>query len=140
MVALTLAAAVSVTGGSARAAGVMPCPPGSPRAAADAYLDAIVSHDASAVPLAPDAHRIEDGLLTGTSGPGIRADLDTSPKFWIVADLRDRTYVTTRTTAEVHYLLDVGYGGFRLLTVQIQERFVLSCGAIDFIDAVITPA
>ncbi len=126
--------------GTAGAAPVPPCPAGSPRAAADSYLDALVTHDASAVPLAANARRIEDGLVTGTSGPGIRTDLDTSPKFWIVADLRDRTYVTTRTTTDVHYLLDVGYGSFRLLTVRVQERFVLSCGAIDFIDAVITPA
>ncbi len=37
-------------------------------AAAQAYIDALVSHDASTVPFAPDCTRIEFGVKTGFSG------------------------------------------------------------------------
>jgi hypothetical protein len=41
-------------------------------AAAQAYIDALVSHRADAVPFAPDCTRVEVGIKTGFSGDHLR--------------------------------------------------------------------
>jgi len=44
-------------------------------AAAQAYIDALVSHDADKVPFAPDCTRVEIGVKTGFSGDHLRRSL-----------------------------------------------------------------
>lgn len=113
------------------------------RGAADAYLDALVSHDASAVPFAPGVQRVENGLVTGRSGDEIRKDLNTSVKYKIITGLRDRAYTETGPSADgtvtenVDYRLDVGVAGATLLTVRVRERFDVQCGQITYINATI---
>jgi hypothetical protein len=41
-------------------------------AAAEAYIDALASHDGDSVPFAPDCVRIEQGVQTGSSGDHLR--------------------------------------------------------------------
>ena len=53
-------------------------------AAAQAYIDALVSHDASAVPFAPDCVRIEVGLKTGFSGNHLRRSLNGGPQYLVI--------------------------------------------------------
>jgi hypothetical protein len=53
-------------------------------AAAQAYIDALVTHDASAV-LAPDCTRVEVGLKTGFSGNHLRRSLDRGPQYRTIA-------------------------------------------------------
>jgi len=57
--------------------------------AAQAYIDALVSHDASAVPFATDCTRVEVGLKTGFSGNHLRRSLNRGPQY--------RTIATTTT-------------------------------------------
>jgi len=121
-----------------------PCSAGNDaRGAADAYLDSLVSHDASAVPFAPDVLRVENGLVTGRSGDEIRNDLNTSVKYKIITGLRDRKYAEGEPTADgtvtenVDYRLDVGVGTATLLTVRVRERFDVRCGQITYINATI---
>ena len=45
-------------------------------AAARAYIEALASHDVSAVRLANGCRRVENGIPTGSSGPAIIRDLD----------------------------------------------------------------
>src|SRR6478672_5904365 len=45
---------------------------------AQSYLDSLLSHDASAVPLAEQAYRIENGVYMGNTGAEIRAALEDS--------------------------------------------------------------
>lgn len=54
-------------------------------AAAQAYIDALVSHDASAVPFSPDCVRIEVGLKTGFSGNHLRRSLNRGPQFRLIS-------------------------------------------------------
>lgn len=113
------------------------------RHAADAYLDALVSHDASAVPFAPDVLRIENGLTTGRSADEIRSDLNTSAKYKIITGLRDRKYTEGEPSADgtvtenVDYRLNVGVFDTTLLTVRVRERFDVRCGQITYINATI---
>ncbi len=61
-------------------------------AAAQAYVDALVSHDAQAVPFASDCIRIENGVKTGFSGGHLRRSLDRGPQYRIIDDATDRTF------------------------------------------------
>jgi hypothetical protein len=45
-------------------------------AAAEAYIDGLVTHKADSVPFAPDCVRIENGLKTGFSGNHLRRSLN----------------------------------------------------------------
>ncbi|MGD9621828.1 MAG: hypothetical protein AB7G47_18425 [Mycolicibacterium sp.] len=79
-------------------------------AAAQAYIDALASHDASAVPFAPGCTRVEVGLKTGFSGDHLRRSLNrglqyrvirevTTPEFTVDGDtVRARFDLTTKPT------------------------------------------
>jgi hypothetical protein len=54
-------------------------------AAAQSYIDALVSHDAGKVPFAPDCVRIEQGIKTGFSANHLRRSLNRGPQFRIIA-------------------------------------------------------
>jgi hypothetical protein len=54
-------------------------------AAAQAYIDALVSHDGDAVPFAPECTRIELGIKTGFSGNHLRRSLNRGPQFRLIA-------------------------------------------------------
>ncbi|CRZ19047.1 hypothetical protein [Mycolicibacterium neworleansense] len=53
-------------------------------AAAQAYIDALVTHQADGVPFAPDCIRIEMGLKTGRSGDHLRRSLNNGPQFKLI--------------------------------------------------------
>ena len=61
-------------------------------AAAQAYVDALVSHDADAVPFAPDCVRIENGIKTGFSGKHLRRSLNRGPQYRIIEAATDRSF------------------------------------------------
>lgn len=54
-------------------------------AAAQAYIDALVSHQADDVPFAPECVRIEAGIKTGFSGDHLRRSLNRGPQFRVIA-------------------------------------------------------
>lgn len=53
-------------------------------AAAQAYIDALVTHRADDVPFAPGCIRIEMGVKTGRSGDHLRRSLNNGPQFKII--------------------------------------------------------
>lgn len=132
-------AAVFLTLGTASAA-AEPNPADTPRQAiARAYLDALVSHDASAVPFAPDATRVEVGFQTGYSGPQLTADLEHGLQYRVIQGYRELTMSESGDTVTTTYLLDTGIAGHRLTTVEIVETFVIPDNEIQTIEATITP-
>lgn len=60
-------------------------------AAARAYVDALVTHDPSSVPLHPDCVRTELGVRTGRSGAHIAASLASGPQFKLIHAISDFT-------------------------------------------------
>ena len=60
--------------------------------AAESYVDALVSHNAEAVPFSPDCIRIENGLKTGFSGRHLRRSLDRGPQYRIIDSATDRIF------------------------------------------------
>ncbi len=61
-------------------------------AAAESYVDALVSHDADSVPFAPDCVRIENGIKTGFSGKHLRRSLNRGPQYRIIEAATDRAF------------------------------------------------
>ncbi|MBF4997060.1 hypothetical protein IRT45_07825 [Nocardia sp. BSTN01] len=132
-----VAAALNAGAGMAAAA---PNPADTPRqAVARAYIDALVSHDASAVPFAPDATRVEAGLQTGYSGPQLTQELNHGVQYSVIQDIRDVRMTECGDVVTARYLLDSGVAGVRLMTVDITETFVIPDGTIHTINATIDP-
>lgn len=98
--------------------------------AAQAYLDALVSHDGSHVPLAPECWRIENGANTGASGPEIRRRL-ADPVMHIITGYRDVRFTVAGPDVFALYLLDTAE-----TTVHVAERFRVVDAAIVEIEAV----
>ncbi|PTR24920.1 hypothetical protein C8K36_107176 [Rhodococcus sp. OK519] len=137
---LAVAAAAAVAVVTPAAASAAPNPSDSPNEAmARAYIDALVSHDASAVLFTPDATRVEAGLQTGFNGPQLANDLDHGIQYRVIQGVRDLTMSESGDTVHTRYLLDAGVGPQRLMTVEIVESFELENGAIDRIVATISP-
>ncbi|WP_024796371.1 hypothetical protein [Tomitella biformata] len=108
--------------------------------AARAYLDALVSHDGTAVPLAEKAVRIEAGLKTGFSGNHIRRSLTRGPQFRVIGGIRELECVAKPGVIETHYLLDTNVFGLNLVVAEISELFFIpEDGLIHRIEAKIKP-
>lgn len=95
-------------------------------AAAQAYIDALVSHDGDSVPFAPRCTRIEQGVKNGFSGNHLRRSLNRGPQYWVIADTTPPDYRITGD--EVHAAYDVvtkaGFGR-RRFAARVDETFVI---------------
>ena len=95
-------------------------------AAAQAYIDALVSHDGDSVPFAARCTRIEQGFKNGFSGNHLRRSLNRGPQYWVVADTTPPDYRIDGD--EVHAAYDVptkaAFGGGRL-AARVNETLVI---------------
>jgi hypothetical protein len=103
------------------------------------YLGALLSHDGSAVPLAADAWRIENGHDSGR-GDGIR-DALALPIMHVISRLDAMRWFFEGDQAVVLYSLAAAGGGGVAATpaVPIAERFRVRDGLIHEIEAVFPP-
>lgn len=90
---------------------------------ARSYLDALLSHDGSSVPYAPDAVRHEMGLKTGFSGNHLRRSLSRGPQYRLIRAIRDIEWSVDGDDVTADYLLDAGLFGRTLTTVRVNEIF-----------------
>lgn len=72
-------------------------------AGARAYVDALLSHDPTAVPLAESCTRAEMGVRTGRNGPHIRRSLARGPQFRIIHAVSDFHADVTREVVHATY-------------------------------------
>ena len=98
------------------------------------YLDALVSHEAGAVPLSNDVRRVENGNATGECSSDIRTSLE-SDIMQMVQGISDERWVIAGDSAAVFYNLSAGSPG-DVMTVMIAERFRTDRGALTEIEAV----
>jgi len=95
-------------------------------AAAQAYIDALVSHDGDAVPFAARCTRTEQGVKNGFSGNHLRRSLNRGPQYWVIADTTPPDYRIAGD--EVHAAYDVltkAAFGSRRLAARVDETFVI---------------
>jgi hypothetical protein len=104
--------------------------------AAAKYINALVSHDPSDVPLASDVHRRENGNDTGDSAEAIRRSLSPPTPNQVITGARDiRWFVDSKTNdAIAYYLLDVATTPPQV--VHLAERFRVEHGLITQIEAI----
>lgn len=95
-------------------------------AAAQAYIDALVSHEADKVPFAPGCTRIEQGVKTGFSGNHLRRSLNRGLQYRVIADTTPPDYRIVGD--EVHAAYDVltkaAFGGRRIAS-RVRGTFVI---------------
>ncbi len=95
-------------------------------AAAQAYIDALVTHDADAVPFADGCTRIEVGLKSGFSGNHLRRSLNRGPQYRIIAATTPPEYTVSGNEVRAVYdvLTKVSFGGRRVAS-RVDETFVI---------------
>ena len=111
-------------------------------AAAQAYIDALVSHQADAVPFTPDCIRIEMGLKTGRSGDHLRRSLNNGPQFKLIEKTTTPEYSVDgdNIRAKFDVLTKPRLFGWRVCS-HVDEMFLIpaSDGQIHHIRASLTP-
>ena len=111
-------------------------------AAAQAYIDALVSHDADKVPFAPGCTRIEFGVKTGFSGDHLRRSLNGGPQYRVIqgTSVPEFTIEGDVVRAKFDLVTKPSIAG-RRVGAHIDETFLIpaSDGAIHHIKAVVRP-
>ncbi|MGC4935533.1 hypothetical protein ACLQ3C_17835 [Gordonia sp. DT30] len=93
-------------------------------AAAKAYVDALVSHDASAVSLHPDCTRVELGVKTGRNGPHIARSLERGPQFRLIYRVSGFEATVDGHSVSTRYLVHVRPKTLKL-AAPVSETFVI---------------
>lgn len=95
-------------------------------AAAQSYIDALVSHDGDSVPFAAGCTRTEQGIKNGFSGKHLRRSLNRGPQYRFLADATPPDYRIDGD--EVHAVYAVATKaafGRRRLSARVDETFVI---------------
>jgi hypothetical protein len=95
-------------------------------AAAQAYIDDLVSHDGDAVPFATRCTRIGQGVKNGFSGSHLRRSLNRGPQYRVIADATPPDYRIDGDEVHAAYevLTKAAFGG-RRLAARVNETFVI---------------
>jgi hypothetical protein len=111
-------------------------------AAAQAYIDALVSHDADKVPFARDCTRVEVGLKTGFSGNHLRRSLNRGPQYRVIRGTTVPEFTVDGDVVRARFDLETkpSIAG-RRVGAHIDETFVIppTDGQIHHIRASIRP-
>jgi hypothetical protein len=95
-------------------------------AAAQAYIDALVSHDGDTVPFATGCTRIEQGIKNGFSGNHLRRSLNRGPQYRLLAETTPPDSPLDGDVVRAGYdvLTKAAFGG-RRLAAHVDETFVI---------------
>ena len=111
-------------------------------AAAQAYIDALSSHQADNVPFAPDCIRYEVGLKTGFSGEHLRRSLNRGPQYKVIekTTVPEFTVDGDNIRAKFDVLTRPRLAGRRVCS-HVDETFLIpaSDGKIHHIRAMLKP-
>jgi hypothetical protein len=96
-------------------------------AAAQAYIDALVSHDGDTVPFAPGCTRVEQGIKNGFSGKHLRRSLTRGPQYRIIGATTTPCYTVDgdEVRAEYAVLTRLSVAG-RRAAARVEETFVIT--------------
>lgn len=95
-------------------------------AAAQAYIDALTTHDGESVPFAPDCTRVEQGIRNGFSGNQLRRSLTRGPQYRIIAATTTPSYTVSgdEVRAEYTVLTKFALAG-RRAAARVDETFLI---------------
>ena len=95
-------------------------------AAAESYIDALVSHDGDSVPFADDCTRIEQGVKTGFSGNHLRRSLNGGLQYRIIAATIDREFKVDGDEVHATFIVVTKVAlGARRLVARVEETFLI---------------
>jgi hypothetical protein len=98
-------------------------------AAAQAYIDALVSHDASGVPFAPECTRVEVGLKTGFSGKHLRRSLNRGPQYLVIRSTTQPEFTVDGDQVRARFdLVTKPSVAGRRVGAHIDETFLIPAG------------
>lgn len=95
-------------------------------AAAQAYISALASHQANAVPFAPGCTRIEIGIKTGFSGEHLRRSLNGGPQYKVIKAVTTPEFTVDGDTVRARFDLSTtpSLAG-RRVGAHIDETFLI---------------
>jgi hypothetical protein len=106
--------------------------------AAQNYVAALVSHDASAVPIAAHVWRVENGAVTADGGDALRRSLESEIMHTVQA-ITDERWFVAGDSAAVFYDLRARVSEDDEMMVRIAERFRAVDGDLVEIEAIFAP-
>ena len=93
---------------------------------AQAYIDALVSHNGDAVPFAPQCTRVEQGVKTGFSGDHLRRSLNRGPQYRIMTATTEPEYSVCGDEVRARFtVLTRVRGGGRQVAALVDETFLI---------------
>ena len=95
-------------------------------AAAQAYISALASHRADAVPFAPGCTRVEVGLKTGFSGNHLRRSLNRGPQYRVIREVSAPEFTVDGDTVRARFELSTkpALAG-RRVGARVDETFLI---------------
>lgn len=111
-------------------------------AAAQAYIGALVNHDADKVPFAPGCTRIEFGVKTGFSGDHLRRSLNRGPQYRVIRETTVPEFTVEGDVVRARFdLMTKPSIAGRRVGAHIDETFVIPAedGQIHHIKAIVRP-
>lgn len=95
-------------------------------AAAQTYIDALLSHDGDAVPFAAQCTRVEQGIKNGFSGNHLRRSLNRGPQYWLLTDATPPDYRIVGDEVHASYqVLTRAAFGRRRVAARVDETFLI---------------
>lgn len=95
-------------------------------AAAQAYIDALVSHDGDSVPFAADCTRIEQGIKNGFSGSHLRRSLNRGPQYRLITSTTAPDYTVDGDEVLARYTVLTKFSlAGRRAGALVEETFVI---------------
>ncbi len=95
-------------------------------AAARAYIEALATHRADAVPFAPGCTRTEVGLKTGFSGNHLRRSLNGGPQYRVIESVSDPEFTVLGDTVRAQFELSTKPTLFgRKVGARVDETFLI---------------
>lgn len=105
--------------------------------AAQSYIDALLSHDASSVPLADHVRRLENNKVNADGAAALRQSLNKGAQYRLIRGIRDLNWFVAGNDVFAIYTVDAGLSTGTLASGRTFERFRIENGLITQIEIVV---
>jgi hypothetical protein len=106
--------------------------------AAQSYIDALQSHDASSIPLADHVRRLENNKVNADGATALRQSLNKGAQYRLIRGIRDLSWFVAGNDVFAIYTVDAGLAATgSLASGRTFERFRIENGLITQIEIVV---
>jgi hypothetical protein len=105
--------------------------------AAQSYIEALQSHDASNVPLADHVRRLENNKVNADGADALRQSLNKGAQYRLIRGIRDLSWYVAGNDVFATYTVDAGLSTGTLASGRTFERFRVENGWITQIEIVV---